>query len=219
MATCEKTENEARGLAENRSETRTATMFRPVLIEAEQFAGFCLVRNLSPHGMMGHVYTDFAEETPVTLQFGPNLIVAGRIIWCRDGRTGVEFDEKIHVAEVLAEMGSEVFEGKINRAPRLEMRCAGELHIADRQLEFQLLDISQRGMKVRASFIQLGDEVEAQLDGLRRRKAVVRWMQNGIAGLNFISPIPFEELAYWVISRNADRLPDSRNDEIVIQAS
>ena len=35
---------------ERRSEERTATVFRPILIETDQFAGFCVLRNLSPSG-------------------------------------------------------------------------------------------------------------------------------------------------------------------------
>jgi hypothetical protein len=58
-------------------------------------------------------------------------------------------------------------------------------------------DISQRGVKVQASLLQPGDEVELQLDGLERRKAMVSWIQTGIAGLTFLRALSFEELARW----------------------
>lgn len=192
---------------DQRSEGRTATVFRPVLIEAEDFAGFCLVRNLSSSGMMGHVYTDFAEDTPISLQFGPGSIVIGSIKWCNEGRIGVEFDEEISVTHLLEEMAMKNVGGKPVRAPRLRLQCDGELTLRDKSLKFELQDISQRGIKVRSSSLQPGDEVFVQLDGLKTRKAIVRWIQGGAAGLNFLLPLPFDELARWVIWRNSDRMP------------
>ena len=189
-------------LSDHRSEERTATIFRPVLIETDQFAGFCLVRNLSSNGMRGRVYTSFAEGLAITVQFSPEKIVTGTLIWCKDEHVGVEFDEPIDVARVLSDLSRRLVEGKINRAPRLQIECSAELTIGDRTLAIQLQDISQRGIKAAASFIRPGDEVRVRLEGLDR-KAVVRWTQGGIAGLNFVRPLSFEELAHWVIRQQA----------------
>ena len=185
-----------------RSEERTATVFRPVLIEIDQFAGFCLVRNLSPHGMRGRVYTSFAEGLAITVQFSPEKVVGGTLVWCKDEHIGVEFDEPVDVARVLSDLAKKLVEGKINRAPRLQIECSAELTIGDRTLAVQLQDISQRGIKAAASFIRPGDEVQVSLVGLHR-KAIVRWTQGGTAGLNFVRPLSFEELAHWVIRQQS----------------
>lgn len=189
-----------------RGEDRITTIFRPVLIETDDFAGFCLVRNLSSGGLNGQVYTEFVEGTPITLDFGRQNIVSGKVKWCQDGHVGVEFEMKIDVDEILSIMASKIVEGKATRAPRLEIRCEGELRIGDKSVSMELQDISQRGLKVRASVVQPGDEVFVQLEGLSRRKAVVRWIQGGTAGLNFIAPLPLSELAHWVVWRQFDRL-------------
>jgi hypothetical protein len=102
-------------------------VFRPVLIETDQFAGFCLVRNLSSNGMSGRVYTSFAEGLEITVQFSPNMIVQGNLIWCQDGHVGIQFDQPINVEHVLSDLARKLVEGKINRAPRLQIRCKGEL--------------------------------------------------------------------------------------------
>lgn len=86
---------------DRRDGSRTSTVFRPVLIETEDFAGFCLVRNLSPNGMMGQVYTRLADGTGVMVQFHPELTVAGSIVWSREGQVGVEFDTMIDVQAIL----------------------------------------------------------------------------------------------------------------------
>lgn len=192
-------------LSDNRSEERTATVFRPVLIETDQFAGFCLVRNLSPNGMRGRVYTSFAEGLPITIQFSAETIVQGTLIWCKDEHVGVEFEEPIDVACMLSNLARKFVEGKINRAPRLQIECSAELCIGGRTLAIKVQDISQRGIKASASFIRPGDEVRVRLEGLER-KAVVRWTQGGTAGLNFIRPLSFEELAHWVIHQQSGRV-------------
>jgi hypothetical protein len=190
---------------ERRTDARTATVFRPVLIETDQFAGFCLVRNLSPHGMRGRVYTSFAQGLPITVQFSPEVVIEGSLIWCKDEHIGVEFDGTIDVEQVLSVLARPLAEGKINRAPRLELQCSGELIIGGRALAIELQDISQRGIKVAASFIESGDEVQVRLAGLER-KAIVRWTQGGTAGLNFIRPLGFEELAHWVIQQHSGKV-------------
>lgn len=184
--------------SEPRCETRTATVFRPILIETDQFAGFCLLRNLSPNGMRGRVYTSFAERLAITVQFNPQEIVQGTLVWCKDEHIGVEFDKPIDVERVLSDLAKKHVEGKINRAPRLKIECSADLTIGDRTLAIQLQDISQRGIKAAASFIRPGDEVQVSLKGLHRM-AVVRWTQGGTAGLNFVRPLSFVELAHWVI--------------------
>ncbi|QGN55742.1 PilZ domain-containing protein [Novosphingobium sp. Gsoil 351] len=187
---------------ERRAQGRTATVFRPVLIETDAFAGFCLVRNLSPNGMRGQVYTSFAEGLPITVQFSPDRIVQGTLTWCKDEHVGVQFDEPVDVEQVLSDLARKLVEGRVNRAPRLQIECKAELIIGDRSLAIEVQDISQRGIKAVASFIKPGDEVWVRLEGLEL-KAVVRWTQGGIAGLNFLRPLPFEELAHWVIRQQS----------------
>lgn len=185
--------------ADQRIEGRTSTLFRPVLIETDAFAGFCLVRNISPSGLMGEVYTSLTPDTPALLSFEPNRTIHGCIKWCRDGRIGIEFDKAIDVAEILAAVGAGTFDGKINRAPRLAIQIAGEVIVDQRAIPIEIQNISQRGLRVRATYLQPGEEVEIRITGMRNRKAIVRWTQQDSAGLNFITPLPFVDLAKWII--------------------
>ena len=64
--------------------------------------------------------------------------------------------------------------------------------------------ISQRGIKAIIPSIRPGEEVLLRLPGMEPRKAVVRWSQFDTAGLNFLRPIAFEELARWAIERQSE---------------
>ena len=183
-----------------RSSQRISLVYRPVLLETDGFAGFCLVRNLSCDGMMGSVYTQFAKGQQVTVQFNPDHVIEAHISWSKDGNVGIQFDEEIDVADLLRRLADKQTGTLINRAPRLHIECDGELELSGRSMPIRLRDISQRGIKAQASFIKPGDEVLVCLPGLEPRKSLVRWTQYGLAGLNFIRPLAFEELATWAIA-------------------
>jgi len=193
---------------EQRGENRTSTVFRPVLIEAEDFAGFCLVRNISPSGLMGEVYTSIAPDTSALLHFAPSTAFQGKIKWCKNGQVGIEFDELIDVSQVLSVIPGTTFDGKVIRAPRLAIQFDGEVIVEGRVIPIEVQNISQKGLSVRAQFLEPGEEVEVRLGGMRGRKATVRWTRRGLAGLSFITPIPFTELAQWAIDTN---LPPNRS--------
>ena len=190
---------------DRRSDARTATVFRPVLIESDEFAGFCLVRNLSETSIMGHVYTDFAENLPVTIHFGQDTKVSGTLAWCTDGHVGVRFSHPVDVDGILAQITAKIVNGKLNRALRLQIRCEAKLVIGDRTLTTEVQDVSQRGVKIIASFIRPGDELYVEMTGLERRKATVRWTKNGEAGLNFVRPLSFEQLANWAVDHQTGK--------------
>jgi hypothetical protein len=173
-----------------------------VLIETDSFAGFCLVRNLSPHGMRAKVYTAFSANEPLTLRFNSHVAVAGRLVWCDADHIGVKFDRAIDVSQVLSTLGSRQMDGRINRALRLPLQAPGELVIEDRTIAIELQDISQKGLKVTSSMlVRTGEEVRVRFQGMDPRKAIVRWSQSGSMGLNFVRPLSFDELAMWVVEQ------------------
>jgi hypothetical protein len=75
-------------------------------------------------------------------------------------------------------------------------------------------DISQRGVRIRAPFMQVNQEVDIQLDGLDRRKGIVRWAQAGTAGLHFIRPLGFEQLAQWSVEQQARSRSNSEQERL-----
>jgi hypothetical protein len=188
---------------DRRSGTRAASVFRPVLIELEDFSGFSLIRNISPQGMMGQVYAQFVPGQAITVHFNPERAVTGRIAWSKDLQIGVQFDTEIDVEHILSEFGKKYNGNKVNRAPRLPIDCTGEFATAGQTLTANLQDISQRGVKVHTSNFCPGDEVSIRLPEMKPKKAIVRWVQQDTSGLNFLEPLGYEELARWVIERQS----------------
>lgn len=216
-------QHSARGLTaitqDQRAESRTATVFRPVVITAAESVTLALVRNLSPQGMRAKVCTSSTTGGPITVQFGSDELIDGAIVWCEGDHIGVKFDQVIDVAQVLKNLSKKVLRGKLNRALRLQIHSVGQLLIGARSLNIEVQDISQRGLKVLTSYVRPGDEVCVCLEGLENRKAQVRWTQAGMAGLNFVRPLPFDELALWVGGRQMAapiRVSQNFDDQYVI---
>lgn len=192
---------------DRRAGERATSVFRPVLIELDGFTGFSLIRNLSPHGMMGQVYAHFAPDQDVIVHFNPDTVATGKIVWSKDQRIGVQFKEEIDVDGVLSEFGRHYNGSRINRAPRLQIDCSGELVVKNQTLATHVQDISQRGVKVTTSLLRPGDEVVVRLPDMKDKKAVVRWVQQESSGLNFLAPLGFEELARWIIGIQSQSVP------------
>lgn len=184
---------------DRRTATRTTSIYRPVIIEVGDFAGFCLVRNISPMGMLGTVYADFAPNQPITIDFTPNHHVQGAIVWSRNDQVGVQFSEEIDVLHILRELSRRSTDTGVTRAPRLQIQCPVELCTDQGVIVTDLLDISQRGIKVGASTLKAGAEITVRLPAFPSQTAVVRWVNRGTAGLNFIRPLDFAKLAAWAI--------------------
>lgn len=194
------TDQAGRGFSDNRrAETRATRLYRPALVELEDFSGFCLIRNLSLHGMMGQVYTNLTPEKTIVVHFNSESSAKGTIVWSEDERVGVYFVEEIDVDEIIHELGKKHTGNLVNRPPRLPIECTGEITVDGRIFSVDVQDISQRGAKVVGTILRPGDEIVIQLDGLETHKAVVRWSRFDTAGLNFIRPLALDELAKWAI--------------------
>ena len=176
------------GREDRRSEGRTTAVYRPVLLETEDYTGFCLLRNLSSSGLMGVAYTDFVVGKSVTVQFVPGHVVSGKVVWSSEGKIGVEFDKEIDLFNSLKSMGSHYVDTQLNRSPRLPIECEGEAEIDGHIIKLRLQDISQKGLKAIIPSLRPGNEVTVRLPGMEPRKAVVRWTQSEVAGTQLSAP-------------------------------
>jgi len=188
------------GAEDRRQGDRITTVYRPVVIHVGDFAGFCLVRNISAGGLLGMVYADFSTDQPVRVEFSEHVHVEGVIAWAGDGRIGVAFEEEIDVLKVLQDLGRKMIDDRINRAPRLSIACQVGIESGGESTKAAMHNISQRGLKITNIGLTPTDEVYVALDGMETRKAVVRWTNDGMAGLNFVRPLEFDKLAGWVIA-------------------
>lgn len=180
-----------------RTDQRHLSVFRVGKLITSAGQELCLIRNISSGGLMAHIYSAHPADEHVEIELKAGRTVKGKVVWSRDKKIGVQFDEKIEVAEILAPHASD--SDMVPRAPRLDIRRRGRLRIGAHYQLIELHDISQGGAKLSpAGDARADDDVILLLEGLPPLPAVVRWRHDDMIGVTFKTSIPFEQLASWV---------------------
>lgn len=185
---------------DRRAFARSRSIFRPAIIETAKYSGFCMVKDLSPEGVMTETCADLTEGDLVRLGFTEQEMLAGKVVWSGAGRVGIRFDNPIDVSAILVGSTSD----EPTRAPRLPIECAVEISDGVTTRQEQVLNVSTKGLKIRSSTFRIGEKLSVAIAGMPRKKAVVRWTGEGETGLEFLIPLTYDELQSWTIQRQPD---------------
>lgn len=158
----------------------------------------CLIRDISAGGLMAHVYSPLASGQPLTVELKTSQLVAGRVVWVREGNAGIQFDAAMDIAQLLA--NPQVLDnGWRPRSPRVEVDRMATLRTGARTNWVHARDLSQSGVKLETDQAPAcGDEVVVTLEGFRPLHGGVRWSDEGHCGIAFNQLIPFAELIDWL---------------------
>ena len=183
---------------ERRRQARHLTILRVGALIAGEGRELCLIRNISAGGMMAHVYSRHQPGDKVALELKSGQPVPGHVVWAEGSNIGVEFDEAIDVEEMLSSQAVLV-NGWRPRLPRVEVDRLATLRCGARLYGVNTRDISQGGVKVETDQpLEPGRDVVLMLEQFRPLHGVVRWCEEGLAGIAFNTLIPFHELMGWL---------------------
>jgi hypothetical protein len=187
--------------ADRRRDVRHLTILRVGTIHIDDRRELCLVRNISAGGLMAMVYSPLEKERRVAIELKTNHSIPGKVSWSRDSTIGVEFDEKIDLAEVLSNPAL-MDNGWRPRMPRVPVDRLATLRAGARTYWVETRDISQGGVKVEADQpLEIGGETVVMLENFRPIQGVVRWRKDKTVGISFNQVIPFHELSRWLTAR------------------
>lgn len=164
----------------------------------------CRVRNLSASGAMIEARTALHEGQEVRIAMRRGGEISARVAWARDGAAGLAFLSPIDVVAVLNEQAprSRIARQRPARAPRLAATCAIEVEARGGAHPAALLDISQRGARLRVPFRPVQDErLALSIPGLPLKCGAVRWISGAEVGVCFYEALPFDVLATWIEAR------------------
>jgi hypothetical protein len=193
--------------AERRRNARHATVLQIAKLSTDRCEELCILRDISSHGLRAEVYYPMNIGDRVSFELKTGRRVSGRVIWADGKSIGVEFDIKIPVFSVLAHQTLDEL-GYKARQPRLRTDAPARLYIDDNAIPARLCNVSQAGTSISVDrILRVGARCEIALEGLGRRKAIVRWFRNGEAGVLFVQPMTYPEFAAWrqMLARVGDR--------------
>jgi PilZ domain len=183
--------------AERRDHDRYLTIFRAVKLTSGKVERLCVARNLSSGGVMVDVATSYTIGQNICVSFTEDQNFAGQVIWQRAVTIGIKFDSEIDVKQVL-EKPQHRPDGYKRRLPRIQICQQAKLRVGNRLLLIELHDISQSGARIKTDHeFCKGESVEIIVPGLAPIQGMVRWRQNGFAGLEFSNTLPLSALMQW----------------------
>jgi len=188
-------------LAFDRAPRTVTTLLVGKLVSRGAAEHLCRVRNISMTGMMleTHHTLGFGSWVAVELRSGDRL--QGSVVWSSEGRAGVEFAAIIDVDHILAQAKASLdrFCGPAPRAPRFDVECAARISCNGRHIDVTLENVSQSGARIALPRPpREGTEVILSVPGLPSRRCATRWTSEDKAGLSFIEPIAYNDLAPWL---------------------
>lgn len=201
---------------ERRQNLRHVTVLRVAKLQTLRSEELCLVRNISSGGLMAHIYSELNIGEPVTAEFKSGQAVSGRVLWRRDGLAGIQFNEPVNAARLLADNHDYSTSSQQPRAPRVGIDVRARIRVGSRYHSVTMCNISQAGGRVSpGSQLEAGQKLILMLNGLAPIAGSVRWTNKDHAGIAFDNPMAFEVLARWVPTMQAqarERQLEASND-------
>ncbi|MGN6818662.1 MAG: PilZ domain-containing protein [Sphingomonas sp.] len=186
---------------ERRHGARHIAVMRVAKLHTRHGEELCLVRNISAGGLMANIWSDLAIGDPLTAEFKSGHRASGRVVWRRENRIGMQFDEEADVATVLG--GDEdPAPGFHPRAPRINIAARARLRCGARYYAIDLRDISQGGARITSADPDVWEKIDGPIvlsvTGLPPIEGTARWHDASNAGLAFNTPIPLDTIARWI---------------------
>ena len=180
--------------AERRASPRYRTIFRVAQVTRAHDVGLWRIRNISDEGMMLLAAVPVHEGERLSIALSDQVTLTATVQWWDGHRCGIVFDEPIDCAALLESLADEQ-KAPSHRPLRLPISTRA-LAYCDRGLHtVHLHDISQHG----AGFshdgcFRAGMATKLHFETGEEYRGVVRWNQDGKAGIFLVEPIPCERL-------------------------
>lgn len=182
------------GGADRRSGERYRSVWRIAKIVRSGDMGLWRVRNISSSGMMLAADVDVEIGEPLQISLSETVAMAGEVVWAKDGRCGVAFDQSIDVGEVLKTLANEQREQGY-RQPRLPFFRDATIIVDGVSHDIQLTNLSQSGVGfVFSGALEIGRPLGLMMPDKIRRTAIVRWKQADQGGLWLTEPLARTDL-------------------------
>lgn len=175
---------------ERRRAARFLTVLRVALVTRERDMGLWRVCNISDRGMMLATRVRLVPGERLTIGLSDSIAFAGRVIWWDGDRCGVAFDEPIDCAATLHALVEEQRQPHY-RPPRLTVAtraiawCDKGLHTV------HIYNLSHHGVAfTHDGCFRPGMRTKLHFETGEDYRGVVRWSEDGRAGLFLTDPIP-----------------------------
>jgi hypothetical protein len=163
----------------------------------------CSLQRLSSAGATLQIEAGIAGAAPLHLAMASGQTIPGTIDWSAEGEIGFLFDDPIDIISTLARTLANL-PAERRSMPRVEINQLVSVRLGTKVEHARTRNISQGGVGIETRLeLAVGDTVQLTFDGLRPLDGVVRWVQDGHAGIAFNEELGWQTLMPWL--RHAQR--------------
>ncbi len=180
--------------AERRRSPRLRTVYRVARVAAHGDQGLARIQNISDEGLMITTSMVLCRGDAVQIDLSDDCSLTGLVAWYEEGRCGIQLLRPVDSRALLRQLYEERHSGRgrplrLTHSKRLVVVSEKGHNAAD------LRDISQAGLKIshRGNF-NPGLAVKVLLAPGMERRGVVRWSNDGVAGIALTEILSVEEL-------------------------
>ena len=181
--------------SDRREHSRIRAIGRIGRLEAAGDRGLCRVHDLSDGGMKIETSLDMSPGEWVRITFDGNEVLFGRLVWRQGYTMGIQLTRPVDCCRLVRELADGHWNGSV-RPLRLPVRRRAQLVSAAGTVETEVVDISQKGMKIRHPLgLPEGELVEIRIQRGFDIRGIVRWSNDEFVGIEFSGMIAVECLA------------------------
>ncbi|HEX5182858.1 MAG TPA: PilZ domain-containing protein [Allosphingosinicella sp.] len=179
---------------ERRAGPRIHTIFRLARVTRDGDAGLWRVCNISNEGVMLLTGLPVAPGERLTIALSDAFTVKAKVVWAKDGRCGATFDRPIECDTLLQRLAAEQ-RAEGYRALRLDVDARAIAFCEDGMHSVRVFNISRQGVGVaHKGCFSPGIPTKLMFPGGNEHRGVVRWSDEGRAGIFLIDPLPCDQL-------------------------
>jgi hypothetical protein len=179
---------------ERRESDRFHTVLRVAQVTRAHDTGLWRVRNISDGGIMLNSKVQVLPGEKLVVHLSETVSVEGRAVWWDGERCGVAFDEPIDCASLLESLVAEQKQ-KRYRPPRLNVATRAIAYCDKGLHTVRVYNLSHRGAAfVHDGCFKAGMAAKLHFETGEEYRGIVRWSEEGRAGLFLTDPIPAPRL-------------------------
>lgn len=168
----------------------------------------CHLRKFSAAGATLRVAAPLEPGDVLILELQNGQAIEGHIGWSTEDEAGFVFDAPMDVVSTLAR-NLAILPAERRRVPRVELQQSVGIRHGDQFEMGRTRDLSQAGVGLETRLdLAEGDAVQVAFDGMSALGGIVKWAQDGKAGIAFDTELAWQTLMPWL--REAQNAPSPR---------
>ena len=182
--------------SQRRTHERHSTVVKSIRIISEHSVEVCNVRQVTSGCAVADVSSNYSLNEAVTLDLSHSKTVKAYVGWAFNKTIGLKLRRQDDLAAISLGHGAKG--SQFCKYP-LDFLAEGNVLVGQEVRNVLIENISQTGIRILCGMeIPVGSAVKLDIPNLASETAIVRWSNDGMTGLSFVSELRLISLRQWL---------------------